>query len=104
MSPPTLANFFLGTDAHQRIRLMQTAIASGLMGISVIGVNYVVWTGLAPAGPATWYTAFTVVAFAGFFVFIRLGFNRIYLDPSLALAQIVVALVSGVWAYAITGP
>jgi len=104
MSPPTLANFFLGTDAHQRIRLMQTAIASGLMGISVIGVNYVVWAGLAPAGPATWYTSFTVVAFAGFFVFIRLGFNRIYLDPSLALAQIVVALVSGVWAYAITGP
>jgi diguanylate cyclase len=104
MSLSKLANLVLGSDAHQRIRLMQTAIASGLMGISVLGVNYVVWVGLAPPGPAAWYSAFTLVSFAGFFVFIRLGFNRIYLDPSLALAQIVIALMSGVWAYAITGP
>jgi len=104
MNPATLANFILGTDAHQRIRLMQTAIASGLMGISVLGVNYAAWTGLVPAGPASWYTGFTVLSYAGFFVFIRLGFNRIYADPSLALAQIVTSLVCGVWAYAITGP
>ncbi len=104
MSPATLANFFLGTDAHQRIRLMQTAIASGLIGISVLGVNYAAWAGLVPAGPASWYTGFTVLCYGGFFIFIRLGFNRTYADPSLALAQIVTALACGVWAYAITGP
>jgi len=104
MSPATLAHLIFGTDAHQRIRLMQTAIGAGLMGVSVLGVNYAAWAGLVPAGPAGWYTAFTVFCYAGFFVFIRLGFNRIYADPSLALAQIVTALVCGVWAYAITGP
>ena len=104
MSHPTLAHLILGSDAHQRIRLMQTAIASGLIGVSVLGVNYAAWAGLVPAGPAGWYTGFTVLSYASFFLFIRLGFNRIYADPSLALAQIVTALVCGVWAYAITGP
>src|SRR5437868_1559566 len=104
MSQSKLADVILGTDAHQRIRLMQTAIASSLIGISVLGVNYAAWAGLAPHGPALWYTGFTFASYAGFFLFIRFGFNRGYADPSMALAQIIVALASGVWAYAITGP
>jgi diguanylate cyclase (GGDEF)-like protein len=73
------------------------------MVISVLGVNYAAWSGLAHHGAAAWYTAYVTLMFAGFFSFIRLGFNKGYRDPSLAQAQIVVALVAGAWAYAITG-
>jgi len=104
MSVPAIATVLLGTERHQRIRLMQTGIASVLMVVSALGVNYVVWVGLAPSEPALWYTTATLGTFAGFLLFIRLGFNLGYRDPSMALAQIVAALLSGVWAYAITGP
>jgi diguanylate cyclase (GGDEF)-like protein len=104
MSSLALATSLFGNDRRQRIRLMQTGIASTLMVVSALGVNYTVWVGIAPAGPALWYTVATLATFAGFFVFIRLGFNLAFHDPSMALAQIVAALMSGVWAYAITGP
>jgi len=102
--PESITTALLGTDAHQRIRLLQTGIASLLIIVSALGVNYTVWVGLAPAEPAFWYTVATLLTFAGFLLFIRLGLNVGYADPSMALAQIVAALLSGVWAYAITGP
>ena len=94
----------LGTDPHQRIRLRQTVIASVLMLASALGVNYLCWVGLTPAPAAVAWTVVTLGTFAGFYVFIRLGFNRDFGDPSLTVAQMVAALVSSVWAYSIAGP
>jgi len=71
--------------------------------VSVIGVNYLAWVGVTPFAAALWWTAYTAGAFAAVLVFIRLGLNVAYADPSLAVPQMVIALVSGVWAYAITG-
>ena len=91
----------LGTDSHQRIRLMQTSIAALLLCASALGVNYLAWTGITPLRAAAWWTLATLGSFAGFFVVIRLGLNRSFADPSLTLAQMTVALLSGAGAYAI---
>jgi diguanylate cyclase (GGDEF)-like protein len=104
MSVPALATASLGSERHQRIRLMQAGIASLLVTVSVLGVLYTAWVGITPLDQAIWYALATVGTFGGFLVFIRLGFNLSYRDPSMALGQIVAALASGVWAYAIVGP
>jgi diguanylate cyclase (GGDEF)-like protein len=74
------------------------------MFVSAIGVNYLVWVGIVPFWSALWWTIYTIGAFAAVFIFIRLGFNVAYADPSLTVLQMVIALASGVWAYAIAGP
>lgn len=94
----------LGTDPRQRIRLRQTSIAMLMMGASAVGVNYMVWRGVTPLAAGVWWTALTLGAFAGFYAAIRSGFNRRFADPSLTIAQMVTALLSSVWAYAIVGP
>ncbi|HJV60278.1 MAG TPA: diguanylate cyclase [Albitalea sp.] len=98
-----IATVVLGSDRHQRIRLLQTGIATLLMCACALGVNYLAWVGAATWPAAAWWTSCTLGAFAGFLLFIRLGFNRGFADPSLTIVQMVTALASGVWAYAITG-
>jgi diguanylate cyclase (GGDEF)-like protein len=94
----------LGTERHQRIRVLQTAIASVLMVASAAGVDYLVWVGITPASEGAWWTLFTLGAFAGFLVVVRLGLNQRFAEPSLTVPQMLVALVSSAWAYAIAGP
>ncbi len=97
------AAWLLTRDPSQRIRLLQTATATVLMCASALGLEYLVWAGFAPAVPSAWWTAATLLAFVGFFVFIRLGFNLHLSDPSLTVPQMVVALVCCVSAYALAG-
>jgi len=99
-----VADRLLGHERHQRIRLLQSSIATLLMGASAVGMNYLVWVGLAPAGPVAWWTVITLGSFAGFLVVIRLGLNRRFAEPSLTLAQMILALLSSVWAYVLAGP
>jgi diguanylate cyclase (GGDEF)-like protein len=94
----------LGTDPRQRIRLRQTSIAMLMMGASAVGVNYMVWRGVTPLREGLWWTVLTLGAFAGFYAVIRSGFNRRFADPSLTIPQMVTALLSSAWAYALVGP
>jgi diguanylate cyclase (GGDEF)-like protein len=104
MLVPGLVDRLLGHEPHQRIRLTQTAIATLLMCASAAGINYLAWVGLAPVRAAAWWTGLTLGSFVGFLVFIRLGWNKRFADPSLTLVQMGVALVSSVAAYALAGP
>jgi diguanylate cyclase len=101
VTAPTIATALLGTDPHQRIRLLQTATASLLMFAAAVAVNYLMWVGITPVGPGVAWTVFTLGSFAGFLLFIRLGFNQGFADPSLSAAQMVLAMVISAWAYAI---
>ncbi|WP_280153778.1 diguanylate cyclase [Piscinibacter sp. XHJ-5] len=94
----------LGQEPRQRIRLLRTSIAMLLMGASAAGVLYLAWAGVTPRAQALWWTLLTLGSFIGFFALIRSGLNRRFADPSLTVAQMVVALLSSVWAYAIVGP
>ena len=104
MPAPPFVDRLLGSERHQRIRLQQSSIATLMMCASAIGVNYLAWVGLAPVRAAAWWTVLTLGCFAGFLGVIRLGLNKRFDDPSMAVAQMSAALVSSVWAYAICGP
>jgi diguanylate cyclase (GGDEF)-like protein len=104
MPSPTFVDRLLGTDPRQRFRVLQTAIATALMGASAIAIGYLASIGLMPARHAVWWTLFTLGCFVGFLVVMRVGLNRRFAEPSLTVPQMVVALVSGAWAYAIAGP
>ena len=100
---PAWTERVLGTDAHQRIRLVQCAVASLLMLASTLAMAWLVWAGIAPAGPALAWAVLSLLGFAVFFALIRSGTNRRFGDPSLTLAQMVFAFGSGAVAYAIAG-
>jgi diguanylate cyclase len=99
----SLADHVLGTEAHQRIRLVQCAVASLLMLSSTLAMVYLVWVDIAPATPVAWWALASLLGFAGFFALIRSGVNRRFADPSLTLAQMCFAFVSGAVAYSIAG-
>ena len=44
---PRLSAWWLGSDAHQRIRVAQTSIAWFLMAVSALALNYLAWVGIA---------------------------------------------------------
>src|SRR5262245_29672381 len=104
MSVPSFADHLLGTDARQRHRVLQTGIATMLMGASAVGMNYLAWIGVVPVAQAVGWSLFTLGCFTVFLVAMRLGLNRRLAEPSLTLPQMIVALLSGAWAYAIAGP
>src|SRR4051812_19583882 len=104
MTPHPIADRLLGTEPHQRIRLLQSSIAMALMCASALGLNYLVWLGIAPARPVAWWTLLTLGTFAGFLVAIRMGLNQRFAEPSLSVPQMTMAMVSSVWAYALAGP
>lgn len=62
-------------------------------------------SGLVDLGACMWLTALCLIGSIGFYVAIRAGVNeRLGSDPSLALPQMVFAVVAGVGSYAIAGP
>jgi len=87
MPASSLIDRLLGTDTNQRIRVLQTAIATLLMCASTIGVNYMVWVGIVPANESVWWTVFTLGSFAAFLVVVRLGLNQRFAEPSLTVPQ-----------------
>lgn len=104
MTRSTLVEALVGTDPRQRIRLTQTSIAMAIMVACAIGMQMLVAAGVVRAAAASPWTLFTLGSFAGFLLFIRLGLNLRHSEPSMTVAQMLAALVSSVWAYAIVGP
>lgn len=99
----SLADRLFGTDPHQRIRLVQCGVATLLMLASCLAMAWLVWAGVAPAGPALAWGTVSLLGFVGFLGLIRSGLNRRFADPALTLQQMCFAFASGAVAYAIAG-
>ena len=98
-----LADAVLTTDPRQRIRLMRCGTACVLMLLSVFGLVYLVWAGMAQARPVLVWSIFAVGGVLGFFGLIRSGANLRFADPSLTLPQMLFGLACGATAYTLAG-
>jgi len=103
MPPPSFVDRLLGTEPHQRVRLLQTSLALVLTGVGAVAMMVLVALGVAPAGPAMWWAGLTVGSFAGFALAIRLGWNRRFTETRFMVAQMAVALASAACAYVLAG-
>jgi diguanylate cyclase (GGDEF)-like protein len=99
-----LLDLLLTTDPVQRLRLAQAGLAMLMLAVSVIGMHYFVWIGIARAGPVWAWTAASLGGMAVFFALIRSGWSRRWREPSLTVPQMLYALVCGALAYALLGP
>ena len=97
------ADWLLGTDPRQRIRLVQCGVAVLLVLCSVVNMHYLVWTGLADARLVACWTVVLIGGFALFYLAIRLGWNLRCEDPSLTVPQMIFAIVCGAAGYALAG-
>ena len=93
----------LSADAVQRLRLMQAGLAMLVMALGVAAMQYFVIVGIAPRSPVLWWSAITVLGMVAFFVLIRSGWSRQWVDPALTVPQMVFALTSGAVAYTLLG-
>ena len=98
-----LADWLFTSDAHQRIRLRQVGTAMALMLASVFEMDYLAWAGFAPLSLVTAWTVGTVLAFAAFFGYMRIGRNRNFADPSLTVPLMCLGFLCGATAYAMAG-
>lgn len=103
-SPPrNWRDHLFSTEPVQRLRLVQAALALGVMAAGVLAMQVFVWAGHAKAGPMTLWALVTVAGMGLFFALIRSGWSRRFADPTLTVAQMVFALTSGAAAYALLG-
>jgi diguanylate cyclase (GGDEF)-like protein len=98
-----LLDALLTTDAVQRLRLSQAALAMAVLAVAVAAMHYFVWVGVADAEPVLWWSAGTLAGMSLFFALIRFGWSRHWHEPSLTVPQMVFALTSGAVAYALLG-
>jgi diguanylate cyclase (GGDEF)-like protein len=100
-----LVDLWLGTERAQRLRLRQTSLAMGLMGISVAALHYAVGVARAERGLLLWaWTAVSLGGMALVYAAIRSGWSLRFRDPSLTSFQISFALVAAALGYAQAGP
>jgi diguanylate cyclase (GGDEF)-like protein len=99
-----LLDWLLTTDPAQRTRLAQTALALLVMAAGVLGMQYLVIAGVAPARAVGWWTAASVGGLLAAWLLIRSGFTRRFAVPSLALPQMVYSIALAAWAYGLLGP
>jgi diguanylate cyclase (GGDEF)-like protein len=88
----------------QRLRLAQAALAMAMVGVSVVAMQFFVWTGVTRALPVTLWTLFSLAGMVMLFVAIRSGWSRRWEDPSLTVPQMVFALACAAMAYTMLGP
>ena len=88
----------------QRIRLAQATLAMGMVGVSVVAMQFFVWAGVARALPVTLWTLFSLTGMVVVFGLIRSGWSRKREDPSLTAPQMVFALTCAAMAYTMLGP
>jgi diguanylate cyclase (GGDEF)-like protein len=103
ISVQRLADALFSVDPRQRIRLKQCGVASGLMLASALALNYLVWVGIAPLQPVLGWTLAALLAFGGFFAFVRSGRNLAFEDPSLTAPQMLLGFLFAVTAYMLAG-
>lgn len=98
-----LANLLFTTEPLQRLRLAQAALAMAMVGVSVVVMQYFVWTGTARALPVALWTAGSLAGMVVLFALIRSGWSRRLAEPSLTVPQMMFALASGAVAYTLLG-
>jgi diguanylate cyclase len=92
------------TDATQRLRLQQAALAVLLMVVSVGILAYAAHVAGTPAAPVVVWALVSVSGLLAMLVAIRSGWSLQRGDPSLTLPQMLFAITSGALAYAMAGP
>lgn len=98
------SDWLLGTETLQRMRLAQAGLAMVLMVTGVVAMHWFVAIGVAPAGPVRAWALFSLVGMGLAFWLVRSGWSRRLVDPSLTGPQMIYAIASGAWAYALVGP
>jgi diguanylate cyclase (GGDEF)-like protein len=100
-----LADALLGTAAAMRVRTSLTLIALVVYVIFAFVQHGEVMLGLIDLAESNRLTAFNLIGAFTFYGLVRSGLSeRLSGEPSLTLPQMVFAMVSITWSYAITGP
>jgi diguanylate cyclase len=99
-----LGDALFTTDATQRLRLQQAALAVLLMVVSVGILVYAAHVAGTPAAPVAVWALVSVSGLLAMLVAIRSGWSLQRGDPSLTLPQMLFAITSGAVAYAMAGP
>ncbi len=95
----------LGQDKGLRLRTSMTLIAVVVFVLFALVQHFEVMLGLIDLAESNRLTAFNLCGAAAFYLLVRSGASaRLSGDPSLSLPQMVFAIVSITWSYAITGP
>jgi diguanylate cyclase len=99
-----LGDALFTADAEQRIRLQQALLAVLLMAFSIAIVAYAAEVGDASTEFVVVWSAVSLAGLAGMYAAIRAGWTLRLPDPALTLPQMVFAVTSGAFGYALTGP
>ncbi len=97
-------DILLTREAAQRLRLSQTLLAAAVMVVSVVVMQFFVWSGVVAWLPALLWSAVNVLGMGAFYAAIRLGATRQRADPALTAPQMLFAVTSSAAAYALGGP
>jgi diguanylate cyclase (GGDEF)-like protein len=100
-----LADALLGTDRQLRVRSSMALIALVVYVLFAFGQHGEVLLGLIELTESNWLTLFNLCGAFGFYLLVRTGWSvKLSSEPSLTMPQMVFAVVSITWSYAITGP
>ena len=99
-----LQSLFFTDEPLQRLRLAQAVLAMAMVGVSVVVMQFFVWTGVARALPVTLWTLLALIGMVVLFALIRSGWSRRWADPSLTVPQMLFALTCAAMAYTMLGP
>jgi diguanylate cyclase (GGDEF)-like protein len=99
------AQLLLGRDKALRVRTSMTLIALVVFVLFAFVQHFEVMLGLIDLDESNRLTAFNLSSATAFYLLVRSGASaRLSSDPSLSLPQMVFAIGSISWSYAITGP
>ena len=100
-----LATVVLGRPGAVRVRASMSLIPLVIYALFAVVQHGEVMLGLIDLTESNWLTAFNLSGSCAFFLIVRSGISeRISSDPFLTLPQILFAVCSITWSYAITGP
>ncbi|HEU5295980.1 MAG TPA: GGDEF domain-containing protein [Burkholderiaceae bacterium] len=99
------AGWLLGSVGPLRVRSSMALIALVVYAVFALVQHGEVMLGLVDLTESNWLTLFNLCGGLGFYALIRSGLSeRLSSEPSLTMPQMVFAIVSTSWSYAITGP
>lgn len=100
-----LTDALLGADGPLRVRSSMALIALVIYLLFALGQHGEVLLGLIELAESNWLTLFNLCGAFGFYLLVRSGLSvRLSSEPSLTMPQMVFAILSTTWSYAITGP
>ena len=99
------AGWLLGPDGALRVRSSMALIALVVYALFALLQHGEVMLGLIDPVESNWLTLFNLCGALGFYALVRSGLSvTLAAEPSLTMPQMVFAIVSTSWSYAITGP